>query len=167
MPGFRHRASHYAGGEMLADEQRLLAGFRTRAHDRVLHRLHFGNLFRLQRQAPRIARTQLLELGQIAVFGTHVLHSALERVGQGLPCKMLIGEQRCRCLHRGSSWACSSEPRLGVALYEWSEPVVAGIAQADRFNVPLDVGYHQRFRMPAQLEIKQHGICSGAANGTI
>src|SRR5450830_531109 len=57
-----------AGGEMLADEQRLAAGLGMRAHDRMHYRLNLVDLCLRQRRAERTAAAQLFILRQIAVF---------------------------------------------------------------------------------------------------
>jgi hypothetical protein len=57
----------------------------------------------------------------------------------------------------GSSCACSSEPRLGLGLYEMSEcQYIARVAQPDGLAVLLDVGDDQNFRVVLELELVQH-----------
>ena len=145
-----------ARGEVLADEQRLAAGFRMRAHDAVHHGLNLVDLLVRELGPPGVAGTQFLVLGQIGVFRVQRRNALLERFGQGFIRRVLVGKQGVAAFARQFLRVQQGTQAGRVLVGQVGMPEMPSVPQADGLAVFLDVGHDQYLRAARKLETLEH-----------
>ena len=147
---------------MLADEQRAAARLGVRAHDRVADRPDFVDLRLGQLRPVRVALAQFVIARQVPVLGLQSFDFALEVIGQRIPRRVLVGEQRVAALGRQLLRMEHRAQARRLFIGQVGMPEVAGVAQPDRLAVLLDIRDDEHLGLVGQLEIAQHVDLQGA-----